>query len=121
MARTPRVVCRSGELAERGRGVRFGVQEGDTERPAFAVRCGDRVYAYLNECAHAGLELDWLPGEFFDSSGLYLICSAHGALYEAQSGRCLGGPCRGGGLVPLPVEERDGLVVFRIEDDWERK
>jgi nitrite reductase/ring-hydroxylating ferredoxin subunit len=113
MAGRPRLICASGELAEGGKGMRFSLGQGAAERSAFAVRFRDRVYAYVNECAHAGLELDWLPGEFFDGSGLYLICSAHGALYEPGSGRCLGGPCRGGGLVPLAVEERDGQVLVK--------
>lgn len=116
MAGNPRLICASGELADGGKGVRFSLGEGAAERHAFAVRFRERVYAYLNECAHAGLELDWLPGEFFDASGLYLVCSAHGALFEADSGRCLGGPCRGVGLVPLPVEERDGLVMLKEKD-----
>ena len=113
MAGYPRLICRSGELADAGKGVRFSLGEGGSARQAFAVRFGDRVYAYLNECSHAGLELDWLPGEFFDADGLYLVCSAHGALFEADSGRCLSGPCRGAGLVPVPVEERDGMVILK--------
>lgn len=113
MAGYPRLICRSGELADAGKGVRFSLGEGGSARQAFAVRFGDRVYAYLNECAHAGLELDWLPGEFFDADGLYLVCSAHGALYDPRDGNCLGGPCRGAGLVPVPVEERDGMVILK--------
>lgn len=116
MARNPRLICPGAELTDGGKGVRFSLGNGEAARQGFAVRSGGRVYAYLNECAHAGLELDWLPGEFFDADGLYLVCSAHGALYDAESGRCLGGPCRGGGLVPLPVEERDGLVLLKGSD-----
>ena len=117
MAGNPRVICPGGALADGGKGVRFTLGEAGAERPAFAVRFGGRVHAYLNECAHTGLELDWLPGEFFDASGLYLLCSAHGALYAPESGSCLGGPCRGVGLVPLPVEERDGVVLLKERTD----
>lgn len=113
MAQGPRLICASADLGEAGRGVRFEVARRGARQAAFAVRFRGRVYAYLNECVHAGLELDWLPGEFFDASGLYLICSAHGALYAPESGRCLGGPCRGGALVALPVEERDGRVLLK--------
>ena len=117
MAGSQRLICASGALAEAGAGVRFTLARAGMERPAFAVRFRGRVYAYLNECAHTGLELDWLPGEFLDASGLYLVCSAHGALYEPQSGRCGGGPCRGGGLVPVPVEERNGVVLLKERPD----
>jgi nitrite reductase/ring-hydroxylating ferredoxin subunit len=60
-------------------------------------------------------QLDWLPGEFFDDSKLYLICSVHGALYAPDSGQCLGGRCQGKGLAPLPVGEIDGQVFFTQE------
>jgi nitrite reductase/ring-hydroxylating ferredoxin subunit len=40
-----------------------------------------------------------------------LICSTHGAMY-LPSGRCVGGPCSGRGLVPLSVEEADGKVFL---------
>jgi nitrite reductase/ring-hydroxylating ferredoxin subunit len=41
-----------------------------------------------------------------------LICSTHGAMYLPDSGRCVGGPCSGRGLVPLAVEEADGKVFL---------
>ena len=68
------------------------------------------MYAYLNRCAHVGVELDWQAGRFFDADGMDLLCSTHGALYDPTSGACLGGPCRGGPLMPVAVEERDGAV-----------
>ncbi|MSQ21025.1 MAG: Rieske (2Fe-2S) protein, partial [Betaproteobacteria bacterium] len=39
-----------------------------------------------------------------------LICSTHGALYDPATGACRGGPCRGNGLIPVPVVERDGTI-----------
>ena len=79
---------------------------------AFAIRFGGRVYAYINRCAHIPTQLDWMEGEFFEASKLYLICSTHGAVYEPESGRCAGGPCRGRGLQPLAVSERDGHIYL---------
>ena len=55
-------------------------------------------------------------GEFFDLSGLYLICSTHGATYLPESGRCVAGPCSGRGLVRLRVEETDGHVYLITEN-----
>jgi nitrite reductase/ring-hydroxylating ferredoxin subunit len=116
------LICGSSELADGGKGVRF---ELDAERHftpvGFAVRYSGHVRAYVNRCPHAGTELDWNPGEFFDDSGLYLICSTHGALFEPGSGRCVAGPCRGASLEPLGVAERDGQVVLLIESPVSRK
>lgn len=107
---TDRLIGASEELAERGPGIRFQVDEQGIAAPAFAVRYEGRVYAFVNRCAHVSLELDFMPGHFFDSSGDYLICATHGAVYEPDSGRCAGGPCNGEGLEPLRVAERDGRI-----------
>lgn len=109
-----RLVCASGDLAECGDGVRFELElEGETA-PAFAIRHGGRVYAYLNRCAHIAMELDWKQGKFFDADREYLICSTHGALYAPESGACRGGPCRGAKLVGLNVFEADGNVYLNL-------
>ena len=114
-----RLICASHELVEGGSGVRFTVDMRGVSEAAFAVRFRGRVHAYLNRCAHLAVELDWQPGEFFDLSGLYLICATHGALYAPESGRCLGGPCNGKGLVAVAVSESDGCI-FSIEEGRER-
>jgi nitrite reductase/ring-hydroxylating ferredoxin subunit len=106
------VVCASSALADSGDGMRFVVRLGGEDVQAFAVRYEGRVYAYVNRCAHVGVELDWQAGRFFDADGMVLICSTHGALYDPATGACLGGPCRGGGLAALPVYEIDGEVVM---------
>lgn len=110
-------VCASEELAEGGRGVRFPLTAHGEERSGFVIRYQGQVYAYLNRCAHVPVELDWNEGEFFDSSGLYLMCATHGAVYLPDSGRCAGGPCRGGRLLPLAVTEQDGEVYWEPDQD----
>ena len=112
MAEPQRLICASSALVDSGSGVRFEVEYFGEPAPAFAVRYRGRVHAYLNRCAHVPMELDWQEGAFFDAAGRYLICSTHGATYDAQSGRCVGGPCNRGALVKLRVEERDGQVYF---------
>jgi nitrite reductase/ring-hydroxylating ferredoxin subunit len=106
------MICSSNDLPERGTGVRFTLEHQGATRQAFAIRYEGRVYAYLNSCAHVQVELDWLEGEFFDHSKLYLICATHGATYEPDSGYCVLGPCTGKSLVAIPVVERGGAVLL---------
>lgn len=113
MAERERLICASDALAEGGDGVRFELAHRGERVAAFAVRFGGEVHAYVNRCAHVPVELDWQPGKFFDVSGLVLICSTHGALYDPATGGCLGGPCGRGGLEKLAVEERDGEVRLK--------
>lgn len=112
MAEDASVICDSSVLEEGGKGVRFIVQTADGAQPAFAVRYDGRVYAYLNRCAHVPVELDWLDGDFFDYSKLYLVCATHGAMYRPDSGLCVQGPCPGKHLRPVKVEERNGWVLL---------
>lgn len=110
------LICESAALEEGGKGVRFPVTAAGEDRTGFVVRYNGRAYAYLNQCAHVPIELDWTEGEFFESSGLYLMCSTHGAIYSPESGRCEGGPCRGGRLRPIMVSERDNQVFWQPDD-----
>jgi nitrite reductase/ring-hydroxylating ferredoxin subunit len=109
-------ICESAALVEGGKGIRFPVSAGSEDTTGFAIRYDGKVHAYLNRCAHVPIELDWNEGDFFDSSGLYLMCSTHGAIYAPESGRCEGGPCRGGRLRPIHAVERDNQVFWQPDD-----
>ena len=114
MAERERLICAASDLAEQGKGLRFELNRFGKPQPAFVVRFDGLPRAFLNQCGHVPVELDWQEGEFFDDSRLYLICSTHGALYHPASGHCVAGRCAGRGLIPVPVVERDGCV-FLIE------
>jgi nitrite reductase/ring-hydroxylating ferredoxin subunit len=106
-------VCESAALEDGGVGVRFSVEVRGRAMSAFVVRYAGGVYGYLNQCAHVPMEMDWQEGHFFESSGLYLMCATHGAIYEPDTGRCVGGPCRGAHLSKLDVVERNGAVWWQ--------
>lgn len=108
----PRLICAADTLQEGGDGVRFTAQTAEGDAPAFVVRFEGKPRAFLNRCGHLPVELDWQEGRFFDDAGIYLMCATHGALYEADTGHCAGGPCRGQGLEPLRVEERDAGIYL---------
>jgi nitrite reductase/ring-hydroxylating ferredoxin subunit len=70
------------------------------------------VVGYLNRCAHVPAEMDWQEGEFLDADRRFIVCSIHGASYHPADGRCAGGPCGRGRLLPLTVREEDGEVLW---------
>ena len=71
-----------------------------------------RPRAYVNQCPHLGIELNWMPGRFLDADHCFIQCSTHGALFLPDSGECIAGPCQGDALTPLDLAERpDGLFV----------
>lgn len=105
-------ICASTDLESSGLAVRFEIEDHRRARNAFVIRYHETVYAYLNECAHREMELDWNPGDVFDASGKNLICATHGAIYNPVNGACVGGPCNGAGLIALGVTERDGQIFL---------
>ncbi len=102
-------LCASEALAEGGLAVPFDVLYQEQTCRAFAIRYAGQVHAYLNRCSHVPMEMDFQPDRFFDLTGHWLICATHGAMYQPQTGACLGGPCRGG-LIKIAVDESDGVV-----------
>lgn len=72
--------------------------------------------AYLNQCPHLGIELNWMPGRFMDSDNLFLQCSTHGALFKTGDGECIAGPCQGDALTALEVREQDDQWQIRLPD-----
>jgi len=99
-------LCASHELAL-GASIRFPFRRGE----GFAFRTASgAVRAFVNVCPHRGQPVDVGDGRLFLPDGA-LECQAHGARFEADGGRCVGGPCApGDALTPLRVMEGDGEV-----------
>ena len=109
-------VCDAAALKDGGKGIRFPVTAGGEDAIGFVVRYRGIAYGYLNQCAHIPIELDWNEGDFFELSGLYLICSTHGAMYAPDTGRCEGGPCRGRRLRAISIIEKDNQVFWQPDE-----
>lgn len=105
-------ICALDEIedgAARGFEIPGGMHDG------FVVRRGGRVFAYLNTCPHTGARLDWKPDAFLTRSRELIMCSVHGAIFEVESGLCIGGPCVGRTLRPLAAEVRDGRILVTVD------
>ncbi len=76
------------------------------------VRWQGRVHAWENRCPHTGVNLEWLPDQFFDPEGRHLQCATHGALFRPDDGYCIFGPCAGLALTPVAVAERNGALFL---------
>jgi len=101
-------ICALDELENPG--ARGFVIPDDWPVHAFVVRKGDRVYAYVNVCPHTGRSLHWKPDAFLTKDRNLIMCSAHGAIFEIETGICVAGPCPGARLHALPVRVSGGLV-----------
>lgn len=73
------------------------------------VNLGQRLSAYLNECAHQAMPL---TEAVLDVSNGTLTCPWHGFCFDASSGECLSAP--GAQLEQLPLRVDDGDVWVRV-------
>ncbi len=75
------------------------------------VKLDGVVHAYRNSCPHIGIGLDYGDGHCTHGER-QLICNMHGALFEADTGYCVDGPCSGDSLTRLAVQvDAAGRVV----------
>lgn len=108
------ITFKSSDLQEKDFGLRFSLPHLGEHATGFVVRFKNKVHAYVNQCAHLPVELDWNEGDFFTRDKDFLICSTHGAHYEPDTGQCVYGPCKGKHLQALPVTEQNEQVIIHI-------
>jgi len=96
----------------------FRVRDADGEvDEAMLTRLRDGVVAYLNRCMHfRHVRID--KGEGAPVRDGELVCRNHGAMFDADSGACTYGPCKGAVLDELAVEERNGDVHL-VDETYE--
>lgn len=86
------------------------------DQSVVVVKFDGQFHAYLNWCPHLGIELNFMPDQFMDDEGRFLVCANHGALFEPENGQCLSGPCSGDSLTAVPLEVRgEEIWVGNVE------
>ena len=86
-------------------------------REAILVRDEQGVVGWLNYCQHfRHIKLDKGSGaEMRDGE---IICTNHGAYFEADTGFCTFGPCEGAILSEVDLAVEDG-AVWLADDDYD--
>lgn len=108
------IIFDSEDLQEGGRGLRFPIATLGEFVTGFVIRYQGKPYAYINQCAHVAVELDWEQGEFFTAQKDFIICATHGAQYRPDNGFCVMGPCKGKRLKPIEVVEQNQKIMINL-------
>lgn len=96
------MLCRLTDLTE-GRSRGFDPL-GEGRDTMFVVLKAGRVHAWRNACPHYDhARMAWKKDEFLSGDHAHVQCSAHGALFDIETGACTIGPCLGQSLTPVPV------------------
>jgi len=97
----------------------FTVREGggDERREAILVRDDDGIEAWMNYCQHfTHIRLDKGSGARLRDDEI--VCTNHGAYFDADTGLCTHGPCVDAYLEPITVAVEDG-AVYLTDPDYE--
>lgn len=94
----------------------FTVREpdGDETHEVVLIDTDDGIEAWLNHCMHfTHIGLDKGSGaEYRDGE---IVCTNHGAMFEADTGYCTFGPCEGARLDAVSIAVENGSV--RLADE----
>lgn len=80
----------------------------------FVVQKNGERYVYENTCPHLGRALDMRPNGFLTRDRSQIICMAHGAVFEIDTGLCCGGPCLGASLTRIETREEEGWLLVAV-------
>lgn len=94
----------------------FDWGEGSWPLEFFVVRQGERAFAYLNRCPHAGHALNLQTDRFLTTERNLILCQSHGARFTIAEGLCVLGPCPGASLRPITLVLRDGDVLVSTRE-----
>ncbi len=106
-------LCRFDELPLRAaRGFDPRATGADT---IFVLRRDDAVRAFVNRCPHQDVALEYRKDRFLTADGKHIMCHAHGALFDPDTGRCTYGACLGQTLDAVSCWLQDGWVWVRLD------
>jgi nitrite reductase/ring-hydroxylating ferredoxin subunit len=104
-----RTLCRIEDIPD---GEARGFAPADSgHRSVFAVRRGHRAFVYVNCCPHAGAELEYAQDRFLSADRLRIICFAHNAQFDVETGHCVAGPCLGQALEAVTARIVEGAII----------
>jgi len=109
-------LCPIDQIAD-GKARNFVLQMRAGRFHGFAVRDGDQVSGFVDQCPHAGLPLAQQLDDYLTPDGSHIRCSWHGALFRRDDGVCVGGPCVGQRIAPWPLSIADGWIVTAAQSD----
>jgi nitrite reductase/ring-hydroxylating ferredoxin subunit len=77
----------------------------DGQDRLFIVRYQGALHAWRNACPHvAEAPMAWKRHAYLSPDGQHIMCYAHGARFEPDTGLCVHGPCKGQYLQRVNLE-----------------
>jgi naringenin degradation protein FdeD len=83
----------------------------------FAVRRGNTVRVDRNRCPHQGASMPWRKNAYLNSDRTRIVCSAHGAQFDIDTGSCVLGAALGQSLERIETRiDQHGTIEARLPE-----
>lgn len=105
-------LCNAADVPEGG-ALGFDLRGGGGDR-MFIVRKNGRLYGWRDACPHYGdTPMAWRKNAYLDAASTRIICAAHGAQFDIETGICMLGPCLGKALqqVELSLTQENDIYI----------
>lgn len=77
------------------------------------VRRGERVFGWRDACPHhGGTPMAWRKDAYLNADRTRIVCAAHGAQFDIESGACTLGPCLGQKLEAVALVRGAGGDIY---------
>jgi nitrite reductase/ring-hydroxylating ferredoxin subunit len=94
----------------------FSVSLNSGYKSIMVCKTDNGYIAFENFCPHQGRRLDYAQDQFLLDSQGSIICPAHGAEFDSETGLCTNGPCLGQSLVEVTISVQEQKVFAVIQD-----
>jgi nitrite reductase/ring-hydroxylating ferredoxin subunit len=111
MQTRPVFLCRVDELPD-------GLSRGfdpwrEGQDSVLAVRQGTRIHVWRDACPHFGdTPMAWRKDAYLNAARTRIVCAAHGAEFDIETGVCTLGPCLGQALQKLAFVVTDENNIY---------
>jgi len=101
-----------------GHSMKFLMPIRGADEECFVINYRGHFYAYVNQCRHVPMAMDWVDNQFFAERGRYLMCQTHNAYYQPDTGECISGPRGACGkfLYRIELSVEDGMIYAEPTD-----
>jgi nitrite reductase/ring-hydroxylating ferredoxin subunit len=113
------ILCRLDDLPD---GASRGFDPGRTgQDTVLLVRRGATIHGWRDACPHhGGTPMAWRKDEYLNAARDRIVCAAHGAQFDIETGVCTLGPCLGQRLEPVELTVTAvGSINIRLQGEEE--
>lgn len=104
------IICASSDISD-GYTKCLVLRADGKEFPLLLIRRDGIVRGFINACPHQYLPLNYRSDAILSTDGARLLCTAHDATFDVESGKCLSAGLDGLDAVPVADDENGNIVI----------